>query len=217
MGLTEIKYGSLASSKVLNDNFSFLSTEIANLSDTLIDKTANFTSQVSTLNSSVENLLTYKESFIQPGVILPFAGNTLPEGFLLCDGSELTVSDYEELYSVIGTTYGSSDSTKFCLPDLRDKTLWGAGTNSLGTNLTSKLPNIKGTFRLAGTEGSSSVTGAFTAGKRGGSRGNGHDPKAYNPLMTFDASKYNSETSVYSDDCTIVQPPAMVVKFIIKY
>lgn len=217
MGLTKIEYGSLASSKILNDNFNFLETEISDLAENLTNKTANFSSQVATLNFNVENLLKFKQTFIQTGMIIPTVIPEVPLGFLLCDGSELNVEDYKDLYDVIGKTYGSSDSTKFCLPDLRDKTLWGNGENELGVYLDSKLPNIKGTFRLAGTEGSSSLTGAFTAGKKGGYRGGGHEPNAYNPLMTFDASLYNPEKTVYSDDCTIVQPPALVMKFIIKY
>lgn len=217
MGLTKIEYGSLASSKILNDNFNFLETEISELSDNITTKTANFSSQVATLNSNIENLLNFKQTFIQTGMILPSVIPDIPSGFLLCDGSELSVKDYNDLFNVIGTTYGSSDSTTFCLPDLRDKTLWGSGENNLGVYLKSKLPNIKGEFRLSGTEGSSAVTGAFSAGKKGGSRGAGHEPSAYNPLMSFDASLYNPETTVYSDDCSIVQPPALTIHFIIKY
>ncbi|MCD8378250.1 MAG: phage tail protein [Candidatus Gastranaerophilales bacterium] len=217
MGLTEIEYGSLASSKVVNDNFSYLESEIAALSDDMTSKNANYSSQVATLNASVTSLLEYKESFIQTGMILPYTSSTVPDGFLLCDGSEVAVDDYEDLYDVIGTTYGSSDSTTFCLPDLRNRTLWGAGTYSLGDYVESALPNIKGEFRLSGTEGSSAVTGAFTADTKGGSWGKGHDNSKSNPLMVFDASTYNSDTTVYSDDCTIVQPPALAVKFIIKY
>ena len=217
MGLTEIEYGSLASSTVINDNFNYLASEISSLSDTFDTKTAAYSSQVATLTTSVDSLLEYKESFIQTGMILPSTLSTVPDGFLLCDGSEVAVDDYEDLYDVIGTTYGSTDSTTFCLPDLRDRTLWGAGTNTLGDYVDSQLPNIKGQFRLAGTEGSSSVSGAFSAGSKGGSWGVGHDSGAKNPLMYFDASDYNSDTTVYSDDCTIVQPPVLTVKFIIKY
>ena len=59
MGLTKIEYGSLASSKILNDNFNFLETEISDLAENLTNKTANFSSQVATLNFNVENLLKF--------------------------------------------------------------------------------------------------------------------------------------------------------------
>ena len=214
MSLIEIEYGSLASSRVLNDNFNYLASEVDALADNINQKTSVFSSQVATLNTSVTNLLSYRSSFIAVGMILPCVLSTVPDGFLLCDGSELAVSEFEDLYDVIGRTYGSSDSTTFCLPDLTDKTLWGVGVNSLGDYISSKLPNIKGQFRLYGTEGSTAVSGAFVAGTKGGSWGAGHDNSAKNPLMQFDASMYNE---IYDDNCEIVQPPALAVKFIIKY
>lgn len=41
------------------------------------------------------------------GCGLQYYGDNLPKDFLYCDGSFLPVSDYPELYSVIGDTYGS--------------------------------------------------------------------------------------------------------------
>ena len=210
MSLSEIEYGALASSRVLNDNFSYLQSLIESTNLTV----QGFTAQVATLNTSVTNVLSYRESFIGVGMVLPYTASTLPDGFLYCDGSELSIEDYSDLYDVIGRTYGSTDSTTFCIPDLTDKTLWGSGENTVGEYLSSKLPNIKGQFRLQGTEGAGSVSGAFKAGSKGGSWGTGHDNSAQNPLMQFDASLYNN---IYDDDAQIVQPPALTVKFIIKY
>ena len=216
MSLIRFNPGEIALSADVNNNFDYLNTQISDLSDTITTRTSSFSSQVTILNTTVQNLLGYRESFISTGMILPFAGDSLniPDGYLECDGSEVLVSDFEDLYDVIGDTYGSSDSSSFCLPDLRSKTLWGAGTLNCGTYLTSALPNITGQFRLAGTEGSSAVSGAFSAGAKGGSYGIGHSSGAKNPLMIFDAHQSNS---IYSDDCNIVQPPALCVGFIIKY
>jgi len=59
------------------------------------------------------------------GVIMPFAGTIIPEGYLLCDGSEVKTADYPGLYGVIGYTYKSatllSGAATFCLPDLRGR------------------------------------------------------------------------------------------------
>jgi microcystin-dependent protein len=214
MSLIEIEYGSLASSRDMNNNFSYLAEQISTLSESIKSDTANFSSKVATLNTSVNAVLDYKKSFIQTGMILPCVTSSIPDGFLLCDGSEVLVSDFEDLYAVIGTMFGGEDDEKFSLPDLRNKTLFGVSESNLGVYLTSKLPNIKGGFRLAGTEGSSSVSGAFIAGTKGGSYGKGHDKSASNPLMTFDASMYNP---IYSDESAIVQPPALAVNFVIKY
>ena len=64
-----------------------------------------------------------------PGVIYPFSGTTVPDGFLLCDGSAVSRTTYAELFQVIGTTYGSGDgSTTFNVPDLRGRTAIGASS-----------------------------------------------------------------------------------------
>jgi microcystin-dependent protein len=39
------------------------------------------------------------------GTIFPFAGNNVPYGYLLCDGSEVEKSKYPDLFDIIGTTY----------------------------------------------------------------------------------------------------------------
>jgi microcystin-dependent protein len=64
------------------------------------------------------------------GTILPFAGSVAPSGYQLCDGSSLNRSSYSKLFAVIGTTYGSADGASFKVPDLRGRTIIGAGTGS---------------------------------------------------------------------------------------
>lgn len=56
---------------------------------------------------------------IPVGTILPFAGNTIPEGFLACEGAGLSAETYSGLYAVIGNTYGG-DSTTFNLPNIQN-------------------------------------------------------------------------------------------------
>lgn len=55
---------------------------------------------------------------LAPGAIMPVAqGTAVPDGFLLCDGSELSRTLYPELFAVIGTTYGEGDGeTTFNIP-----------------------------------------------------------------------------------------------------
>lgn len=52
------------------------------------------------------------------GCVLCFATPKHPDGFLPCDGRELSKSAYRELYASIGNTWGETSST-FFLPDLR--------------------------------------------------------------------------------------------------
>lgn len=52
------------------------------------------------------------------GAMFDYPSLTPPIGYKICDGSELSRTEYSELFSVIGTTYGSGDgSTTFNLPN----------------------------------------------------------------------------------------------------
>ena len=44
------------------------------------------------------------------GSISLFAGKTAPTGWLICDGSAVSRTTYANLFSVIGTTYGTGNS-----------------------------------------------------------------------------------------------------------
>lgn len=60
------------------------------------------------------------------GNIIAYTGNDVPEGYLVCDGSELNRSEYPELFSIIGTTYGAGDgSSTFNIPNLSGKACLG--------------------------------------------------------------------------------------------
>ena len=74
------------------------------------------------------------------GTVLPVATESVPEGWMLCDGREISIEEYQGLYDLIGTTYGAGDSafwaqvfypaTTFNIPDLRGRTIIGA--NDMG-------------------------------------------------------------------------------------
>ncbi len=56
------------------------------------------------------------------GIISQFAGETAPNGYLLCQGQAVSRTTYANLFNVIGTKYGSGDgSTTFNIPDLRGR------------------------------------------------------------------------------------------------
>ena len=60
------------------------------------------------------------------GVIMPFAGQSAPEGWMLCFGQEVNRDTYSDLFMILGDTYGSGDgSSTFNLPDLRGRMLLG--------------------------------------------------------------------------------------------
>ena len=69
------------------------------------------------------------------GVIVPYGGATAPTGWFLCDGTEVSKTDYATLYAVIGDSFGTaSDSSHFVLPDLREATTKGVGLTGKSNN-----------------------------------------------------------------------------------
>lgn len=67
------------------------------------------------------------------GEIRMFAGNYAPVGWAFCDGQILSISEYETLFNLIGTTYGGDGQETYVLPDLRGRAPIHMGTGSSGT------------------------------------------------------------------------------------
>lgn len=83
------------------------------------------------------------------GVLQDFAGNNAPDGWLLCDGSEVSRTEYAALFAVIGTTYGVGDgSTTFNLPDERG--MFRRGLDNMGTAAGAAGVDVDGTARTVG-------------------------------------------------------------------
>ena len=60
------------------------------------------------------------------GSILSYAGQSVPDGYLICDGTEISRTTYTNLFNVLGTAWGSGNTTTtFNLPDLRGRFLRG--------------------------------------------------------------------------------------------
>jgi microcystin-dependent protein len=55
------------------------------------------------------------------GEIKMFGGNYAPQGWAFCNGQLLPISQYDALFSLLGTTYGGDGQTTFALPDLRGR------------------------------------------------------------------------------------------------
>lgn len=78
------------------------------------------------------------------GSIVPYAGTTPPEGFLICDGAEIDRETYKELFKIIGTTYGSGDnSTTFNVPNIKGKTVVGLDSEDTDFNTIGKTGGSK--------------------------------------------------------------------------
>ena len=106
------------------------------------------------------------------GAILPYSGSVAPSGYLLCDGSEILIGEYSELFSIIGYSYKSSGfvgKNTFALPDLRGR--FPLGRDNMDNNLT--VPSITDDQILVNAGGNSAnrvtSTTADTVGQGAGS------------------------------------------------
>jgi microcystin-dependent protein len=70
------------------------------------------------------------------GEIRMFAGNFAPNGWMLCQGQALPISEWETLFNLIGTTYGGDGQSTFKLPDLQSRLPIHQGTGRTGTTYT---------------------------------------------------------------------------------
>lgn len=141
------------------------------------------------------------------GTVITMAANSAPNGYLLCNGAAVSRTTYAALFAKIGTTYGSGDgSTTFNLPDSIDRFIQGSGT--AGTVKNAGLPNITGGFQTLypGTP----VTGAFYVGS---GTGNGDGGSGATIGIVLDASR---SSGIYGASTT-VQPPALTMRYYIKY
>ena len=83
------------------------------------------------------------------GIIMAFAGTTVPDGWLLCDGRALLRIEYPSLFGAIGTRFGRGNGrTTFNIPDLR-------GRFALGQDAMGGVPAGRVTAAAAATTGGS--------------------------------------------------------------
>lgn len=142
------------------------------------------------------------------GTVVSHAGNKDLNGYLLCNGAAVSRTTYAKLFEAIGTTYGTGDgSTTFTLPNLTDKFIQGSGT--AGTSKAAGLPNITGDFGWNDVQ--APAKGAFY--KISGKGVDGSSVRTDNNLAAFDASRSNP---IYGASTT-VQPPALTMRYYIKY
>jgi microcystin-dependent protein len=166
------------------------------------------------INGVTTQLDVHDANALPTGSYIQFAGSQAPEGFLVCNGGEISRTTYSALFAVIGTTYGSGDgSTTFNLPNLTDRFL--QGSTSVGTVKDAGLPNIEGYTSSGAMYFEIGTNGALT----------GRNSNSNRNLNTYEVSyKYANElyfnasdsNSIYGNSTT-VQPPALTCLICIKY
>jgi microcystin-dependent protein len=111
------------------------------------------------------------------GVIKVFSGNFAPRGYMLCNGSLLSIAEYTALYSILGTTYGGDGRTTFGLPNLNGRIPIGTGTSTTGlsyelgeedgsptnTLLASNLPSFASQLKVSSSNATTAVPSITTS------------------------------------------------------
>lgn len=90
------------------------------------------------------------EPYVSSICVMAWTRNDL-YGYLPANGQSLNVNQNAALYSLLGMTYGGSGNTTFNLPDLRGRTVIGAGTVDANTSYTvgQKVGAVNATLTMA--------------------------------------------------------------------
>jgi microcystin-dependent protein len=98
------------------------------------------------VNSLMYEFNSFKnQNFYTPsGIMNMWLTATAPQGWLICDGSAISRTQYADLFSVLGTTYGSGDgTTTFNLPNLKGKVPVGYDSTQTEFNTIAKTGGDK--------------------------------------------------------------------------
>ena len=142
------------------------------------------------------------------GTIISFGGNTIPAGYLECNGEPKLITDYPALANVLGDFWGPSSST-FTLPDLRGYFLRGvSGTSGNDPDVSGRIGN-GGANAVGSKQTDAFKTHTHTESKQ--TTGAGVDVGGYN----WNVHQTTGETAATGGNET--RPKNAYVRYIIKY
>ena len=121
---------SISSVNYVNDEILNITTDISNINATLL----SLQNQIDTLNSEIIRTT---------GTIFISVSSIIPSYSLLCDGTSYLVSDYQNLFNIIGYAYGGS-GLNFNVPNMKNSFLLG-GNGTLNNVSASNLISGNGT------------------------------------------------------------------------
>jgi microcystin-dependent protein len=81
------------------------------------------------------------------GALVPFAANFNPDGWMVADGTTLSIGAHVDLFMTIGTLFGGDGQADFMLPDMTGMAAYGAGqaggvTVDVGGKVAGAVPGI---------------------------------------------------------------------------
>jgi microcystin-dependent protein len=132
-----------------------------------------------------------------------FGGNFAPNGYALCNGQIIAISQNTALFSLLGTTYGGNGQTTFALPDLRGRIplhtgngfVLGQASGQASHTLTqSEMPTHFHVMRGDGVTAAASNAGTPTANRTFGQTTGAPASGAAFPFNMYAAAPTNATT-----------------------
>lgn len=144
----KIAANAVDSSKIKDGSIAFAdlaAAAIATQAQAIAGTAANLLLTPQAAKAMIDNALSGQpDSGVPSGVMVPFAGKTVPDGWLLCNGASLAKASYPDLFAAIGYTWGGSGNT-FYLPNYNGRHILGTTyANNVGSTVSAGLPDIRG-------------------------------------------------------------------------
>lgn len=155
--------------------------------------------QVGTYTKAEIDALLKKAGAAPIGSVTALASSVIPEGWLACDGAEVSRADYADLFGVLGEIFGAGDgASTFNLPDLRGEFIRGLdsgrgvdASRALGSEQGDAIRDITGSWYNAASAPSMTPppnSGAITGSSETWSYGYGGGGRQTPKFMEFAAS-----------------------------
>ena len=163
------------------------------------------------------------------GTLISYAGTSIPNGWLLCNGSAVSRTTYARLFNIIGTKYGTGNgSSTFNLPNCNGRFIEGTTVaSSVGSYVEASLPDVVNHYHGWGWMSSGNNCGNFVGTSSNvsfpwiagtgyyGWNGSGDDSSWYHGSSTSTNMVTTGSNTTTSSQR--VQPPSMRAYILIKY
>lgn len=162
------------------------------------------------------NDILFENLLLPSGSVIEYAGDTAPNGWLICDGSAISREIYANLFEVIGSTFGGGDgTTTFNIPNLKGKIPVGLNSDDSDFNILGKAGGEK-THILTSNEMPSHNHRQTVTASRSGSGNTYVSWNANNLTGSKDTGARNTLNTGGGQAHNNLQP-YIVLNYIIKY